>query len=162
MLASRAFYPYESNKNYCSSASSYYASPPASAAHPPRQSVVGRRDAHMSYVSTVRYSEPALRLNVNSTSHEDPVTPVNNHQRLSASSSTGTAIAAPMYAMPPKRPSSGSPTETPAKLQKTEQKSEDFSSSVKKRLQGSSRTGQACDRCKVSRGISELDWLHCY
>lgn len=38
---------------------------------------------------------------------------------------------------------------TPAKQIKTEHP-EEFSKAVKKRLQSSSRTGQACDRCKVS------------
>lgn len=56
--------------------------------------------------------------------------------------------------MPPKRISSGSPSGTPAKLPKTETRPEDFSNSVKKRLQSSTRTGQACDRCKVCRELS--------
>ncbi|KZF24441.1 hypothetical protein L228DRAFT_245371 [Xylona heveae TC161] len=53
--------------------------------------------------------------------------------------------------MPPKRPSSA--TETPhAKVTKTEHFTpDDFSNSVKKRLQSSTRTGQACDRCKVRK-----------
>ncbi|OBT65035.1 hypothetical protein VE03_05256 [Pseudogymnoascus sp. 23342-1-I1] len=53
--------------------------------------------------------------------------------------------------MPPKRTASGSPTGTPAKLPKSETKPETFSNSVKKRLQSSTRTGQACDRCKVRK-----------
>lgn len=60
-----------------------------------------------------------------------------------------TAYSVPTSPMPPKRPSESSPTGTPGKLPKTETKPEDFSSSVKKRLQSSTRTGQACDRCKV-------------
>lgn len=64
-----------------------------------------------------------------------------------------TASSAPPRAhpMPPKRTASGSPTGTPAKLPKQETKPETFSNSVKKRLQSSTRTGQACDRCKVRR-----------
>jgi hypothetical protein len=75
-----------------------------------------------------------------------------------ASSIDRTATSGPAYnKMPPKRTSSVSPsvnTGTPAKVPKTEQKPEDFSNSVKKRLQSSTRTGQACDRCKV-RSISK-------
>lgn len=64
-----------------------------------------------------------------------------------------TASSAPTRAhpMPPKRTASGSPTGTPSKLPKPETKPETFSNSVKKRLQSSTRTGQACDRCKVRR-----------
>lgn len=53
--------------------------------------------------------------------------------------------------MPPKRNTSNSPSGGPStKTIKTEQvRPEEFSSTVKKRLQNSSRTGQACDRCKV-------------
>lgn len=60
-----------------------------------------------------------------------------------------TARSAIYFEMPPKRTSSGSPSGTPVKIPKTELKPEDFSNSVKKRLQSSTRTGQACDRCKV-------------
>jgi hypothetical protein len=76
-----------------------------------------------------------------------------------ASSINRTATSGLAYnKMPPKRTSSASPsvnTGTPAKVPKIEQKPEDFSNSVKKRLQSSTRTGQACDRCKVS-SISRL------
>ena len=53
--------------------------------------------------------------------------------------------------MPPqKRPTDDDDDNgTPAKQIKTEHP-EEFSNAVKKRLQSSSRTGQACDRCKVS------------
>lgn len=67
----------------------------------------------------------------------------------SASSSSRTAKSGHWSRMPPKRTSSGSPSGTPGKVVKTEAKPEDFSNSVKKRLQSSTRTGQACDRCKV-------------
>ncbi|KAI9821133.1 MAG: hypothetical protein M1827_003867 [Pycnora praestabilis] len=57
--------------------------------------------------------------------------------------------------MPPKRPSTGSPalgTSSSNKVPKTENFGpDDFSNSVKKRLQTSTRTGQACDRCKVRK-----------
>jgi hypothetical protein len=72
-------------------------------------------------------------------------------QHFAASSSYRTAKSGHWSMMPPKRTASGSPSGTPGKV-KTEQKPEDFSNSVKKRLQSSTRTGQACDRCKV--------WLH--
>lgn len=49
--------------------------------------------------------------------------------------------------MTSKRPSEGSPDGTPAKLTKSE--NGDFSRSVRKKLTTTSRTGQACDRCKV-------------
>ena len=48
-----------------------------------------------------------------------------------------------------KRGASDDSNGTPAKHIKIEQP-EEFSNAVKKRLQLSSRTGQACDRCKVS------------
>jgi hypothetical protein len=68
---------------------------------------------------------------------------------FAASSSFRTAKSGHWSMMPPKRTASGSPSGTPGKTVKTEQKPEDFSNSVKKRLQSSTRTGQACDRCKV-------------
>ena len=53
--------------------------------------------------------------------------------------------------MPQKRsPELESPSAN--KLPKTDQSGrEDFSSSVKKKLSTATRTGQACDRCKVRR-----------
>jgi hypothetical protein len=51
--------------------------------------------------------------------------------------------------MPPgKRNASGEPNNAPVKQPKTE-RPEEFSKQVRSKLQGSSRTGQACDRCKV-------------
>jgi hypothetical protein len=77
------------------------------------------------------------------------------YSSASSTHDSGTASSAPLSSpMPPKRASSGSPSGTPAKLPKSETKPEDFSSSVKKRLQSSTRTGQACDRCKVGRPLS--------
>lgn len=70
--------------------------------------------------------------------------------------------------MAPKRPSEGDVSQA-AKMPKIEpdladsplttlpsraQPSSDFSGSVKKKLANSSRTGQACDRCKVRRASS--------
>jgi hypothetical protein len=80
----------------------------------------------------------------------------------SASSSSRTAKSGHWSRMPPKRTSSGSPSGTPGKVVKTEQKPEDFSNSVKKRLQSSTRTGQACDRCKVRTLAITKDQLTCY
>jgi len=51
-------------------------------------------------------------------------------------------------AMPAKRNASSEPNGAPTKQIKTEHP-EEFSNAVKKKLQSSSRTGQACDRCKV-------------
>jgi hypothetical protein len=51
--------------------------------------------------------------------------------------------------MAQKRPSPGEANGTPAKVAKAEHP-EEFSNAVKKKLQSSTRTGQACDRCKVS------------
>lgn len=51
--------------------------------------------------------------------------------------------------MPQKRSSPGESNGNPSKQIKTEQP-EEFSNAVKKKLQSSTRTGQACDRCKVS------------
>jgi hypothetical protein len=59
-------------------------------------------------------------------------------------------------ARPPKRPSDAGdvvPDEGSApkvKLARLERGPEDFSSVVKSKLQSYTRTGQACDRCKVS------------
>jgi hypothetical protein len=67
-----------------------------------------------------------------------------------ASSINTTASSGASYAsttMPQKRPSEGE-NGVPAKHIKAEHP-EEFSNAVKKRLQSSSRTGQACDRCKV-------------
>ena len=50
--------------------------------------------------------------------------------------------------MPPKRSASDEPSGPLAKQPKTEHP-EEFSNAVKKKLLSSSRTGQACDRCKV-------------
>jgi hypothetical protein len=56
---------------------------------------------------------------------------------------------------PQKRPTDAADGNgTPAKQIKTEYP-EEFSNAVKKRLQSSSRTGQACDRCKVSPEINK-------
>jgi hypothetical protein len=105
---------------------------------------------------------PALPHAVLSVRRESPLK-LNNFpslQQYTASSSLRTAKSGNWFKMPPKRTSSGSPSGTPGKVVKTEQKPEDFSNSVKKRLQSSTRTGQACDRCKVgpyfkhSRGAS--------
>lgn len=85
------------------------------------------------------------------------------HQRTASSTSTSRNTASSTSRdMPPKRErQSGSPsTGTPAKLLKTEQKPEDFSNSVKKRLQSSTRTGQACDRCKVCAPLQFLSSRH--
>lgn len=66
-------------------------------------------------------------------------------------SSYATATAIPP-AMPGKRTASGELTgngsATPVKQLRAE-RPEEFSSVVKKKLQSSTRTGQACDRCKV-------------
>ncbi|PQE31486.1 hypothetical protein CJF32_00008079 [Rutstroemia sp. NJR-2017a WRK4] len=56
--------------------------------------------------------------------------------------------------MPQKRNASGEPNGAngpPSKQVKSEQHPEEFSNTVKKKLQASSRTGQACDRCKVRK-----------
>lgn len=56
--------------------------------------------------------------------------------------------------MPQKRNASGEPNGSNppvAKQIKSEQHPEEFSNTVKKKLQASTRTGQACDRCKVSK-----------
>lgn len=64
---------------------------------------------------------------------------------------------------PPKRPSDGleSPLHTPSAQTKSkharlERGPEDFSSVVKSKLQSYSRTGQACDRCKVCSRLSVI------
>lgn len=58
-----------------------------------------------------------------------------------------------------KRPSDSDPT-LAAKLPKLEPGiSNDFSGSVKKKLASSSRTGQACDRCKVRyESLNNVSW----
>jgi hypothetical protein len=66
---------------------------------------------------------------------------------VSSSRSPGSSGAS---TMPQKRPapSDANSNSTPAKHIKAEHP-EEFSNAVKKRLQSSTRTGQACDRCKV-------------
>lgn len=62
--------------------------------------------------------------------------------------------------MPQKRSSPGEANGHPSKQIKTEQP-EEFSNAVKKKLQSSTRTGQACDRCKVShRSVNRLPPTH--
>jgi hypothetical protein len=69
---------------------------------------------------------------------------------FAASSIPNSASSGASYViMPPKRQSSGEPNNATAKHVKVEQP-EEFSNAVKKRLASSTRTGQACDRCKVS------------
>src|SRR4051812_40232950 len=65
-------------------------------------------------------------------------------------SSINAARQTPVFctSMPPKRSASEDANGGPSKQVKTEQP-EEFSNAVKKKLQSSSRTGQACDRCKV-------------
>ncbi|KAF4312441.1 hypothetical protein GTA08_BOTSDO11730 [Botryosphaeria dothidea] len=55
--------------------------------------------------------------------------------------------------MPAKRPppSGATPGTTPKQPKTEHQTADDFSSSVKKKLSASTRTGQACDRCKVRK-----------
>ncbi|KAF4637472.1 hypothetical protein G7Y89_g617 [Cudoniella acicularis] len=53
-------------------------------------------------------------------------------------------------AMPGKRTAAGEPSGAPGKQPRAE-RPEEFSSVVKKKLQSSTRTGQACDRCKVRK-----------
>jgi hypothetical protein len=57
--------------------------------------------------------------------------------------------------MPGKRTASGEPDGTPVKQPKTE-RPEEFSKQVRTKLQGSSRTGQACDRCKVCIDVDSM------
>ena len=61
--------------------------------------------------------------------------------------------------MPLKRGSPAEANGTPAKLVKAEHP-EEFSNAVKKKLQSSTRTGQACDRCKVSFRSVDSTPLH--
>jgi len=86
---------------------------------------------------------------------QEVIAPVENtysrdiHDVLRPTASS-TARSEQEFKMPPKRNPTDSPSAgTPAKVPKTEHNPEDFSNSVKKRLQSSTRTGQACDRCKV-------------
>ena len=60
---------------------------------------------------------------------------------------------------PPGPPPAGAPTPPPKKL-KTGHPA-DFSGSVRDKIQGSRRTGQACDRCKV-RPLPEFLARHCF
>ena len=71
------------------------------------------------------------------------------HHALASSTALPIPMQGPAWANMPKRSASEEEDNGPAKQIKTEQP-EEFSNAVKKRLQSSSRTGQACDRCKVS------------
>jgi hypothetical protein len=74
---------------------------------------------------------------------------VESHRLLPFNYSASSAHEGTSIAMPQKRPASSEPEGVPAKHIKAEHP-EEFSNAVKKRLASSSRTGQACDRCKVS------------
>ncbi len=97
---------------------------------------------------------------VKSESSSPPVRRLHRFPESSTASSIRTnyrtAYSVPPSSMPPKRPSDSSPSGTSGKLQKTEAKPDDFHNAVKKRLQSSTRTGQACDRCKVCAASMEL------
>ena len=87
------------------------------------------------------------------TTFED--SPAHKVNFLTASSIQRTARAGASLAittMPQKRSSNGDPIVPALKPIKTEHP-EEFSNAVKKRLQSSTRTGQACDRCKVRIGL---------
>ncbi|KAI6313523.1 hypothetical protein MCOR23_006634 [Pyricularia oryzae] len=86
---------------------------------------------------------PSTRTNGNL--HTNTLTVADHHHHK-----TQAAASAP--AMPQKRPGSAeSPISTKVKLPKFERDTEDFSSVVKSKLQAYTRTGQACDRCKVRK-----------
>jgi hypothetical protein len=72
-----------------------------------------------------------------------------NHRHLPFNYTASSVKEDTPIAMPQKRPASGEPEAAVAKHIKAEHP-EEFSNAVKKRLASSSRTGQACDRCKVS------------
>ncbi len=61
---------------------------------------------------------------------------------------TAPVPSVPAMTMPQKRQADSNSTPGPGKHIKAEHP-EEFSNAVKKRLQSSTRTGQACDRCKV-------------
>ncbi|KAF5872090.1 putative transcription factor cys6 protein [Botrytis fragariae] len=73
----------------------------------------------------------------------------------SSTSVHNTAFSGALIAtMPPKRNASGEPNGSNAPVAKhikSEQHPEEFSNTVKKKLLASTRTGQACDRCKVRK-----------
>lgn len=54
-----------------------------------------------------------------------------------------------------KRPVADGPNGTPPVKHLKVEHPEEFSQAVKKKLQASNRTGQACDRCKVSHAFTE-------
>lgn len=78
---------------------------------------------------------------------------------VSAGASAAFAVATPNPRMAQKRPSEddGASNGSPLKQIKGEQP-EQFSRAVQKKLKDSNRTGQACDRCKVSlEGLATLN-----
>jgi hypothetical protein len=96
------------------------------------------------YATPAAHNVGALRRDSSSFAENHRLLPFN----YSASSvNEGSPIP---IAMPQKRPASGEPEAAGAKHIKAEHP-EEFSNAVKKRLASSSRTGQACDRCKVSK-----------
>jgi hypothetical protein len=76
---------------------------------------------------------------------------VNQHHQHTAPGNTGSSVAA-SFAMS-KRPLDEDANNAPVKHVKAEHP-EEFSNAVKKRLASSTRTGQACDRCKVMINIT--------
>jgi hypothetical protein len=71
------------------------------------------------------------------------------HQSLGSSTAPPTILHQSLVNMPQKRSASIELNGNAAKQIKTE-RPEDFSDAVKQKLETSTRTGQACDRCKVS------------
>ncbi|KAM5379371.1 hypothetical protein ACJZ2D_004069 [Fusarium nematophilum] len=132
--------------------------PPTSAANPPATcpGPTGRRLRQPAAIYSSKARRPAASIKISSSSAGSSAT-------SSPTSSRGISPRSkpkPKHKMPPGRPakraaSNGDDDAVPAqapgkvKLPKLERGPDDFSSVVKNRLQSYTRTGQACDRCKV-------------
>lgn len=99
------------------------------------------------HVTVERYIDGVVKVESRPDNSQQPTLQYFAASSLETTESTAKSGAS-LATMPQKRSVSGGPSGTPAKQIKTEHP-EDFSNAVKKRIQSSSRTGQACDRCKV-------------
>ncbi|KAF4341792.1 transcriptional activator acu-15 [Fusarium beomiforme] len=119
----------------------------------------GRRPRQPAAISRCTASTKASTASPTSGSNKSACSPATSSARSSPASSRGTPprIKSKMPGRPPKRAASNGEDDGliqapgKVKLPRLERGPDDFSSVVKNRLQSYTRTGQACDRCKVRK-----------
>ncbi|KAF4963434.1 hypothetical protein FSARC_8531 [Fusarium sarcochroum] len=138
----------------------YTCNPPLAAFQAPATSTKpsGRRPRQPAAISRCAARNRATTSSPTSASNKSASSSATSSARSSPASSRG--ISPPKFKMPArssKRPASNGEDEGPiqapgkVKLPRLERGPDDFSSVVKNRLQSYTRTGQACDRCKVRK-----------